>query len=301
MSAQLAGTASLGVRDLVSGPRRRGRVIAAFPAAGYIELPASGPEPCILALVTPAAVALPIAVIVRRPAGRGAVRGRGLQPAEAGEANCLDGLTTGDDAVVGGGVIVTGLLRVTVSSWWDPVPALAPLSRQRLQAGCAALQALRAASPRQPGLDKGAGPAVLAARCAAGDAPGAAEAARRLLGLGPGLTPSGDDMVAGLLLALRLLGGAADGGARAVRLADQLAVTVTRYARDRTTPVSAALLACAARGQAAAEVVNVLRALEGREPAGPAVARLLAVGHTSGADLAWGLAAGCAAVLALPA
>ena len=65
-------------------------------------------------------------------------------------------------------------------------------------------------------------------------------------------------------------------------------------------PVSAAPLCCAARGQAA-EVVSVLRAFEGREPAGPAVARLLAAGHTSGADLAWGLAAGCAAVLALPA
>lgn len=73
MSVQLAGTASMGIRDLVSEPRRRSRVIAAFPAAGYIELPASGPEPCILALVTPAAVALPIAVIMRRPLSSAAV------------------------------------------------------------------------------------------------------------------------------------------------------------------------------------------------------------------------------------
>ena len=74
-------------------------------------------------------------------------------------------------------------------------------------------------------------------------------------------------MVAGLVLALRLLGGATVGGARAVWLADRLAVMVTRNARDRTTPVSAALLHCAARGQAAAEVISVLRAFEGREPA----------------------------------
>lgn len=301
MSAQLAGTASLGVRSLVSGPRRRGRVIAAFRAASYVELPASGPEPCILALVTPAAVALPIAVIVGRPAGRGAACDCSLQQPQAGETSCLDGLTAGDDAVVGGGVIETGLLRVAVCRWWDPAPVLVPLSRQRLQTGYAALQVLCAASPRQPGLGEDAGPAVLAARCAAGDVPGAAGAVRRLLGLGPGLTPSGDDMVAGLLLALRLLGGATADGARAVWLADRLAATVTHYARDRTTAVSAALLHCAARGQAAAEVVSVLRAFEGREPAGPAVARLLAAGHTSGADLAWGLAAGCAAVLALPA
>ncbi|MGH3400133.1 MAG: DUF2877 domain-containing protein, partial [Streptosporangiaceae bacterium] len=141
-------------------------------------------------------------------------------------------------------------------------------------------------------------PAALAACCAAGDGPGAVEAARRLIGLGPGLTPSGDDMLAGLLLALRLLGGAT-AGARAVWLADQLAATVTRHARERTTPVSAALLHCAARGQGSAEVGRVLRALGGLEPAAAAVARLLAIGHTSGADLAWGLSAGGQAVLAL--
>ena len=108
-------------------------------------------------------------------------------------------------------------------------------------------------------------------------------------------------MVAGVVLALRLLGGATAGGARAVWLADRLAAMVTRNARDRTTPVSAALLHCAARGQASAEVISVLRAFEGRESAGRAVARLLAAGHTSGADLVWGPAAGCPAVLALSA
>ena len=146
MSAQLAGSASLAVRSLVSGPRRRGRMIAAFPAAVYVELPAPGPEPCILALVTPAAVALPIAVIVWRPAGRGAARGS-LQQPQAGETGCLAGLTAGDDAVVGGGVIETGLLRVTVCRWWDPAPVLAPLSRLRLQAG--ARRCRRSALPRR--------------------------------------------------------------------------------------------------------------------------------------------------------
>lgn len=293
MSGQLLGTASLGVRGPVSGRRRRGRVIAASPAAAYVELRASGPEPCILALVTPAAVALPMAVIARRPAS---------QSARAGETSCLAGLGAGDRAVIGGGVIEAGRIRVRVRRWWDPAPALAPLSRSRLQSGWAVLQALCAASPQRPGLEEHAGravPAALAACCAAGDMPGAAEAVRSLLGLGPGLTPSGDDMVAGLLLALRLLGGATR-GARAVWLADRLAATVTRHARDRTTPVSAALLHYAARGQGSVEVAGVLRALGGLEPAPAAVARLLAVGHTSGADLAWGLSAGCQAVLALP-
>ncbi|MGH3410516.1 MAG: DUF2877 domain-containing protein, partial [Streptosporangiaceae bacterium] len=56
---------------------------------------------------------------------------------------------------------------------------------------------------------------------------------------------------------------------------------------------------CAARGQGSAEVGRVLRALGGLEPPAAAVARLLATGHTSGADLAWGLSAGGQAVLAL--
>jgi len=302
VSGPLAGTASLGVRGLVSGPRRRGRVIVALPAAAYVEIRAPGPEPCILALVTPAAVALPMAVIAGRPAGQDGERNCRGQQARAGESSCLAGLAAGDCAVVGGGVIEAGRIRVRVRRWWDPVPVLAPLSRSRLQVGYAALQALRAASTRRPGLDEHAGraaPAALAACCATGDAPGAAEAVRRLLGLGPGLTPSGDDMVAGLMLALRLLG-AAMAEAMALWLADRLAAMVTRHARDRTTPVSAALLHCAARGQGSPEVAGVLRALGGLEPAPAAVARLLAVGHTSGADLAWGLSAGCQAVLALP-
>ncbi|MGH3407265.1 MAG: hypothetical protein ACRDRJ_32910, partial [Streptosporangiaceae bacterium] len=88
MSGQLTGTASLGVSGVVSGPRRRGRVIAAFPAAVYIELRAPAPEPGILALVTPAAVALPVAVIARRPAGQGEKRDCRSQPARPGDASC---------------------------------------------------------------------------------------------------------------------------------------------------------------------------------------------------------------------
>ncbi|MGH3195462.1 MAG: DUF2877 domain-containing protein [Streptosporangiaceae bacterium] len=299
----VAGMASLGVRSLVSGPRHRARVIAAFPAAIYLELRAPGPEPRVVALVTPAAIRLPIAVIAapRRLPGRGATLDGGFQPALAGGTSCFPGLAVGGDAFIGGGVIETGCIRVRVRRWWDPSPVLASLSRPRLERGCAALQALCAASPRRPGLDVHAGPAVLAACCAAADLTRAADAAKGLVGLGPGLTPSGDDMLAGLLLALRLLGGATPGGAGAVWLADQLAAAVTCYARGRTTPVSATLLHCAARGQGSAEAASVLRALGGREPAGPAATRLLATGHTSGADLAWGLVAGCRAVLALSA
>ncbi|HUK69152.1 MAG TPA: DUF2877 domain-containing protein [Streptosporangiaceae bacterium] len=297
----MAGAASLGVRNLIDGPRRPARVIAAFPVAVYLELSIPGPEPRVLALVTPTAVRLPNAVVVTAdqaaepgPAGR-------LRRGAAAEQAFLVAETADGGASVGDGIVQAGRIRVPVRRWWDPSPVLGPLSRGRLEQGCGLLEGACATSPRRPGLDGHPAPAALAAHCGAGDLAGAVEVAENLVGLGPGLTPSGDDVLAGLLLALRLLGGAIRGGTRAVWLADWLGAAITSDASDRTTSVSATLLHCAARGQAAAEVAAVLRAFAGQEPAVRAATRLLAAGHTSGADLAWGLAAGCRAALALSA
>jgi Protein of unknown function (DUF2877) len=142
-------------------------------------------------------------------------------------------------------------------------------------------------------------PVLLADRCAFADLAGTIEAAERIVGLGPGLTPSGDDILAGLLVSLRLLGGAVRPGGRAVWMADWLGAAVTADAGTRTTALAATLLHCAASGGAGAEVAAVLRAVAGHEPAGPAVRRLLAAGHTSGADIASGVLAGCRAALSL--
>jgi hypothetical protein len=287
-SVRAAGAASLAVRSLIDGPRRPAQVIAAFTSALYLELRAAGPEPRVLALVTPSAVRLPNAVV--------------MTPHQAAASmDCTAWAVTGGDACVGEGFVQAGRVRVPVRRWWDPSPVLGPLSRARLEQGCAALEGVCAASSCRPGLAGHPAPAALAACCAAGDLAGAVEAAESMVGLGPGLTPSGDDVLAGLLLALRLLGGAIRGGTRAVWLADWLSAAVTYDAASRTTSLSATLLHCAARGQAAAEAATVLRAFAGQEPAVPAVTRLLAAGHTSGADLAWGLAAGCRAALALSA
>jgi hypothetical protein len=46
-------------------------------------------------------------------------------------------------------------------------------------------------------------------------------------------------------------------------------------------------------------VLAVLRGLAGRQSLEPALHRLLRLGHTSGADLAWGLRIGLAAVIDL--
>ena len=114
-------------------------------------------------------------------------------------------------------------------------------------------------------------------RVARGDLGGAADA---LAGAGPGLTPAGDDALAGILFARRALGCDAD------------LLSIARSAR--TTTLSEAFLLWAARGQALACVHTLLEAAAGGDAdgAGRLAATLASVGHSSGADFAWGLCLG---------
>ncbi|GAA1813900.1 DUF2877 domain-containing protein [Actinomadura chokoriensis] len=290
-----AGAASLALRPLLDPPRRAARVIAVFPSALYLEM-RGGPEPRVLAVVTSDAGRLPNAVVV--------VATRREHPFRP--------VREGGDALVGEGRVEADGLAVRVRRWWDPSPALGVMQAAALARGVRALEdeltaagALTATGPAGGGLAGHPDPGGLAAACAAGDLAGAVEAAERIVGLGPGLTPSGDDILCGLLVSLRLIGGAVRHGDAAVRLADWLGAAVTADAGTRTTALAATLLHCAAAGGAGAEVAAVLRFVAGHEPPGRtgqgAVRRLLSVGHTSGADLAHGVLAGCRAALALTA
>lgn len=272
----LSGAAATSLRPLLEAPRRPARVLAAFPLAVYLEV-RTETEPRVLALVTGEATRLPNAVVLAGP---------------------LEGFAAGDDAWVGDGVVEAGGRAVRVRRWWDPAPSLGSVSGTALATTLPLLHDICAASPRRPGLESGGASALLAAGCHRGSLVDAITAAEQLMGLGPGLTPSGDDMLAGLLVTLRAVGSAAGVG-RAVWLADWLAAAVTFDARTRTTPISATLLHCAARGEAGLETIAVLRGLTGRQPLEPAVHRLLRLGHTSGADLAWGIRTGASAVLEL--
>jgi hypothetical protein len=276
----VAGAASLAVRQPVTGPRSQARVIAAHPAAVYLELPPSDAEPRVLVLTAAGTSRPPNAIAV----------------SHGGADRFVPAQVTGE-CWIGHGAVQAGELTVRVLRWWDPSPVLGPLSRARLEQGAAALHRACSAADRGPSLAGHDDPAALAACCADGDLAGAVEAAERIVGLGPGLAPSGDNMISGLLLALRLLGGAIPGGTRAVWLADWLGAAVTSDAAQRTTSLGATLLHCAAHGQATDEVSAVLRGLAGQEPLTAAARILLASGQ--GADLAWGLVAGCRAALAL--
>jgi hypothetical protein len=288
---QVAGAASLTLRGPLEGPRAAARVIAAFPAAVYLKTRSPG-EPRVLALVSSDAARPPNAVVV-------AASCRELPFAAVRE---------GDDASVGEGLVeIAGSgprggpprrVQVKIRRWWDPSPVLGPVSAARLGDVTRTLESETAGAVC--GLAGHPGPRLLAGHCAGGDLAHAVDAAERIVGLGPGLTPSGDDVLAGLLVSLRILGASVPRGRTAIWLADWLGAAVTTHA-TRTTALAATLLHCAARGQAGTELASVLRGIAGHSPLRPAVHRLLSVGHTSGADLAWGLVAGCRATLALAA
>ncbi|MFF4618145.1 DUF2877 domain-containing protein [Nonomuraea jabiensis] len=267
----VTGAASTAVRPVLESPRRPARVLAAFPAGVYLEV-RTDLEPSVIAVITGAATRLPNSVLLAGP---------------------LPNVTVGDEASVGDRSIELGPLSLGVRRWWDPAPPLGRIDRARLEQAAA-----RLGDPPQPGLAGNGAVELLAGSCAKGWLLGAVTAAEQLMGLGPGLTPSGDDVLAGLLVTLRHLGAAA-GADRAVWLADWLAATVTFDARTRTTPISATLLHCAARGESSPEVSAVLRGITGGRALEPALRRLHGLGHTSGSDLAQGVAIGVTAVLAL--
>lgn len=119
----------------------------------------------------------------------------------------------------------------------------------------------------------------------------AQDAALRLLGLGEGLTPSGDDIVMGWLA---MLVWQANLGLFPQPVVSALADAIREAAPTRTNVISSRLLYYAARGLVYAPAMQlgaVLLAGYDRGVEAPAH-RLLAIGSSSGADMARGLLAG---------
>jgi len=96
-----------------------------------------------------------------------------------------------------------------------------------------------------------------------------------LIGLGPGLTPAGDDFVGGAMIALRAFGERA--------LADRIAGWALPLAQTNTGKISRAHLACAAVGEGHEALHDLLCTFEKKH-----LERLARVGHTSGLDAAAG-------------
>ena len=281
----LLGAASPLTADVVTGPVRSAVVLARFDTALYLSV---GGHDEVLPVVTSDALLLPTSV--RLPLRSDALRWD-VHP--------------GDSVLVGGSSLRLGDHEVQIVRWWRPsrvtpgpgtVPAhrLASLAEQLATAATAAAGAAGAAtSPTGPAghdLTIRSAAVLRAALSGSGDVVDAR--VRELVGAGAGLTPSGDDALCAVLLVLRGVG--ADGAHTLVRAA------VSAVAH-RTTSLSASLLHAAAEGYAVPAVADLVSAVLCDDPAagGPALAAVLAIGHSSGRDLVAGIA-GSLHVLATP-
>ena len=152
--------------------------------------------------------------------------------------------------------------------------------------------------------------ALLSEGVVQGDCGAVDQAIHGLIGLGPGLTPSGDDMLGGLIVALRTALGAVspDKGPLSgfsqpscVPMIDQLSRSIVRHSAQ-TNRISAALLEQAALGIGSAAQHRVVQSLHEFTPTAEleaAVADLVRWGHTSGWDALTGILLGVAISLRL--
>jgi len=124
-----------------------------------------------------------------------------------------------------------------------------------------------------------------------GDLKSAVENAGRILGLGPGLTPSCDDFLAGLMFSLKhgvnilFEGGALSG------FIDKFAGEIMNSAKSKTTIYSLSYLTEAARGEAPAPAWCLVYAIvsQGPDEVAALSRKLIKMGETSGADAAVGI------------
>jgi hypothetical protein len=240
-----------------------GTVLACFPAAVYVQL-ASG---AVLAVVTSDGLRLPNSLVVA---------------ASSREAPFARHTPGGAAAVADGVLVLDGVGYRPVRTWAPREGTAGALQRSAL----ATLDDQLPAAPHTGDTAHRlrAGTTRLGAALRTGD--GLAGAADGLLGLGPGLTPAGDDVLAGVLVTYAHLGPGLP--ALASRVRERAHVTTT---------LSADLLHHAGERRAAAPVLGLLDALVGARPVAPALADLLAVGSTSGHDTATGVLLAARALL----
>lgn len=257
------------IRPVLTGAAVPIQVIAVFGAAVYLRT--AGGQ--LLAVVTRDAARLPIAAVL----------------GTAGDSRPFAAIRGADLGSVGGGRITIREFSAYAARWWNPRPVLLPVRPEPLAAGARTLSQLIADA--DVGWPAAALPRTLPALrdgIRRRDTDAAAAAVAGLIGLGPGLTPSGDDLLAGLLATLVCFDQAGS---------EALAVRILGTAAGRTTELSWALLGQAALGNCCAQVSSLLHAVRADHEVAGAYRNLRGVGHTSGAALALGVSLGIDLVL----
>jgi hypothetical protein len=126
---------------------------------------------------------------------------------------------------------------------------------------------------------------------------GIEEATLGLAGLGPGLTPSGDDVLGGFAAVMALLSPQISADSNSRRY---IASTIAAVAKPRTTKLSAVLLEFASRGEVSEQFGTLLLTLmlpeEESETVLKAADRVLAFGASSGGDTLLGMLLGLRAL-----
>lgn len=244
---QVVGSASIWVLGQVAGPPRSAPVLHSDQHALFADL-----EGFCLGVLAARAVQVPSGVRTRLPR--------------------LPMVPPGSAVVVEDGGVVIGDTEVLVTTIVDTtVPVLAPESAPRYGAHLAELAGSRLDAVRA------ALPSTALDRLATSDP----AAVRALLGVGPGMTPVGDDVLSGWL--------AAGVSIRHPGL-PEVRREVALSASERTTPLSTTLLGCAARGEGVPEFRSLLLGLaNGRdEVIAPSLDLLLARRWSSGGGILLG-------------
>lgn len=267
--ATVAAAVSRLSEAMLAGEPRSARVAAVFSTALYLLVEAgSSPDRAqLLPILAPGALLLPHAVRL----------------AEAPPIGW--GLERGQQVSVGGGAVLLPELSVRIVRTWAParVRAQGPLGAE-MPAGEEAPVGVERTTPG----DALAVERVLVEALSAGPTHAMALAEQALdvaadraawttlAGAGPGLTPSGDDAICGVLL---------------VGFGWGVPASPLSAALTRTTALSAALIEAAAQGYAIPEAVAVADAVVQGDAQAlvPALPALQGVGHTSGCDLLAGM------------
>jgi len=132
----------------------------------------------------------------------------------------------------------------------------------------------------------------LARACLDRDFPDLTRKGKEMIGLGPGLTPSGDDFLGGLFFAARSLHQAYP---EDFPWAEDAVSELLDWAKTRTHPISHAIFSDLALGHGPEPLHDLIDGLlEGRDlhPIIEAALRLTAIGHSSGWDLLAGAVTG---------
>jgi len=210
---------------------------------------------------------------VETPAGLACIGAVGNGPLNAHCESLPPNLSVGDPL----------LADIRVASIWRPRPAppwnartVAPSLRSLCETACDRLPAEGFGYLIDPARERSA--TVLALVRWLSGPQGVPDNAAGLIGLGPGLTPSGDDLIGGALCALRL------------------AAWALPLARSGTNRISYAHLACAAEGECG-EAVNdaIVAVIAGKSPD---LVKIDSIGHTSGWDALAGATLALAALSA---